>query len=214
MSPRVKLPRPVRERRTHAERTAETRERVMAAVVEAISDVGFKRATAAEISRRAGVTWGAVQHHFGDKDGILMAVLEEAFRHLAEILGDVPEEEDLEKRVALFIDRSWLHFSSPHYRSTFEILLNLPEETELRWQREMLGQWRRIWSRHFHESDVRANGAPSQRTIELMLYTVSVLTGLATTQMLEGKSMRSRGRELGFLKDTLRSELEGTTRRP
>jgi AcrR family transcriptional regulator len=213
MSRRAKLPRPVRERRTHAERTAETRERVMAAVVAAISDVGFNRATAAEISRRAGVTWGAVQHHFGDKDGILMAVLEEAFHRFAEILGDVSEEEDLEKRVALFVERSWLHFSSPHYRSTFEILLNLPEETELQWQREMLGEWRRIWSRYFHESDVRANGAPSQQTIELMLYTVSVLTGLATTQMLEGKPMRSRSRELGFLKDTLRSELEGGTRR-
>lgn len=208
MSARVKHAGPARERRTHAERTAETRERVMAAVVEAISEVGFNRATAAEISRRAGVTWGAVQHHFGDKDGILMAVLEESFRHFAEILGEGPEEEDLEKRVALFVERSWLHFSSPQYRSTFEILLNLPEDAELHWQREMLGEWRRIWSRYFHESDQHAGGAPSQQTLELMLYTVSVLTGLATTQMLEGKPMRSRDRELGFLRDTLKSELE------
>jgi hypothetical protein len=52
-----------------------------------------------------------------------------------------------------------------------------------------------------------ANGAPSRRTTELMLYAVSVLTGLATTQMLEGKPSRFRGRELGFLKDTLTSEL-------
>ena len=50
----------VRVRRTDAERTADTRERVMTAVVETISDVGFNRTTAAEIPRRAGVTWGAV----------------------------------------------------------------------------------------------------------------------------------------------------------
>jgi AcrR family transcriptional regulator len=77
------------QRRTHAERTALMRERVMLAVVEVIADVGFARTTAAEIARRAGVTWGAVQHHFGDKDGILMAVLEESFSHFADELGEV-----------------------------------------------------------------------------------------------------------------------------
>ncbi len=48
----------------------------MAAVLESIAEVGFQRTTAAEITRRAGVTWGAVQHHFGAEDGILRAVLE------------------------------------------------------------------------------------------------------------------------------------------
>ena len=48
----------------------------MKAVVETIADVGFQKTTAAEIARRAGVTWGAVQHHFGGKEGILLAVLE------------------------------------------------------------------------------------------------------------------------------------------
>ena len=141
-------------------------------------------------------------------------MLEDSFLHFAEILGDVPEEEDLEKRIAQFVERSWLHFSSPYYRSTLEILLNLPAGIELRWQNEMLRAWRRIWFRYFQEGAVRASGAPSQQTIELMLYTVSVLSGLATTQMLEGKLTRSRGRELGFLKNTLKSELEQHSQRP
>ena len=63
------------ERRSHAERRAETRARIIEAVIESIAEVGFHRTTAVEITRRAGVTWGAVQHHFGDKDGILLAVL-------------------------------------------------------------------------------------------------------------------------------------------
>lgn len=202
MSSRIRAAGAIPERRTHAERTAETRERVVAAVVETIADVGFTRATAAEIARRAGVTWGAVQHHFGDKDGILMAVLEESFDRFAAVLSDPPEAAVREDRVAHFVDRSWLHFSSPHYRSTFEILLNLPAETELPWQREMLSEWRRIWSRYFPESD-----PANQQTVELMLYAVSVLTGLATTQMLEGNPTRRRDRELGLLKDTLAREL-------
>lgn len=203
MSSRIRLPAAVRERRSHAERTAETRSRVMAAVVASIADVGYQKTTASEIARRAGVTWGAVQHHFGDKDGILMAVLEESFDHFAELLKQVPDnDEDLGKRVALFVDRGWEHFAGPRYRSTFEILLNLPPDVELSWRSEMLAAWMRIWSQYFPES------RPSRRrTVELMHYTISVLSGLATTQMLEGDGVRTRARELGFLKDTLVREL-------
>ncbi len=68
-------------RRSQAERTAETRGRIVGAVVESIREVGLQRTTAAEVSRRAGVTWGAVQHHFGGKDGMLEAVLEHSFDH-------------------------------------------------------------------------------------------------------------------------------------
>ena len=66
MSARVRQA-PPRERRSQTERTAETRERVMAAVVESIAEVGYPKTTANEIARRAGVTWGAVQHHFGER---------------------------------------------------------------------------------------------------------------------------------------------------
>jgi AcrR family transcriptional regulator len=203
VSERVRIPPPERPRRSHAERTAETRERVMAAVIASIAEVGYQKTTAAEIARRAGVTWGAVQHHFGDKDGILMAVLESSFSRFAEILADVPsEDEDLEKRVALFVDRSWEHFASPHYRSTFEILLNLPQDLDLSWQTEMLGAWTGLWTRYFPESS-----AAKRRTLDLMRYTVSVLSGLATTKMLEGEEARTRSREIAFLKDTIVREL-------
>ena len=44
-----------------------------------------------------------------------------------------------------------------------------------------------------------------------MHYAVSVLSGLATTRMLEGKRAGSRAAELEFLKDTLSRELAGTS---
>jgi AcrR family transcriptional regulator len=195
-----------RERRSHAERTADTRRRVMAAVVESIAEVGYQGTTAAEIARRAGVTWGAVQHHFGDKDGILMAVLSRGFERFAERLSEAPDDgTDLGKRVALFVDRSWEHFASPQFRSTFEILLNLPPDLELSWQDAMLGAWGRIWSRYFPGSRRSRGGS-----FDLMHYTIAVLSGLAATQMLEGEGARVRATELGFLKDTLVRELART----
>jgi len=192
-----------RQRRSHAERTAQTRQRVIAAVVESIAEVGYQRTTATEIARRAGVTWGAVQHHFGDKDGILLVVLEASFERFAQIVGDTPpKESDLEERVALFVDRSWEHFGSPHYRSTLEILLNLSSALELSWQSEMLASWLDLWSAYFPECKSRR-----RRTIDLMRYTISVLSGLATTRMLEGAEASIRANELGFLKETLVREI-------
>ena len=57
-----------RVRRSQAERSAETRTRILAAGIDSIADVGLQRSTAAEIACSAGVTWGAVQHHVGDKE--------------------------------------------------------------------------------------------------------------------------------------------------
>lgn len=195
------------QRRSHAERTAQTRARIMGAVVDCIADVGFGRTTAAEIARRAGVTWGAVQHHFGGKDGILIAVLEDSFDRFASRLDDIETEgAPLEKRVDQFIERAWQHFGSAHYRSTFEILLSYagPEgtEPETLWQDEMLRAWDRIWNGLFSDAELSRRD-----TIRLQYYTISVLTGLASTQMLGRRRARTLGAELQLLKDTLVREL-------
>jgi AcrR family transcriptional regulator len=63
-------------RRTHAERSAETIERLLDAAIEAIVDVGYHRATVTEICARAGVTQGAVFHHFETRVELVLTALE------------------------------------------------------------------------------------------------------------------------------------------
>jgi len=199
-----------RARRSHAERTAETRARILAAVVESIAEVGFERTTAVEITERAGVTWGAVQHHFGDKDGVFVAVLEESFRRFAERLEGVPGAEAgaaLERRAALFVDRAWEHFSSPLFRSTFEILRSHLGREDLHpqdWQARMFRGWDRIWMRIFGDAPVAR-----RRHLVLQHYGVSLLTGLASTLALDPSGSRLRAAGLELLKDTLVRELAG-----
>ncbi len=203
----VSLAIPSKERRSHAERTAETRAKIIAAVVESIAEVGFQRTTASEIANRAGLTWGAVQHHFGGKDGILIAVLENSFNRFGDGLGDIPlEGTPLEKRASLFIDRAWQHFGSAEYRSTFEILLNYLGRADLEehptWQERMFPAWDRIWRRFFGDAPISR-----RRHFVLQHYTISALSGLASTLMLEGGEARLRDAELDLLKDTLAREL-------
>jgi len=198
-----------RPRRSHAERTAETRARILAAVVESIAEVGFQRTTAVEITRRAGVTWGAVQHHFGDKDGILIAVLEDSFDRFAALLAEVDVAGlSLERRVERFVDRAFAHFTSRAYASTFEILLDhLRREGSWKrdgasWQTEMSRAWDREWRRFFGDAPL-----PRRRQGVLQHYAIAVLSGLATMLTLEGGTARLREAELGLLRDTLVREL-------
>jgi len=194
-----------RERRTHAERTAETRARIIAAVVDSIAEVGFGRTTAAEVTRRSGVTWGAVQHHFGGKDGMLIAVLEDSFDRFARRLGEIPlEGTSLEERAALFIEAAWEHFSSPHFRSTFEILLNATGrssgEEVPSWQSQMAQAWDRVWQHLFHDAPV-----PRRRRAILQRQVIATLVGMGSLVILEGGAGRSE--ELELLKEHLVREL-------
>jgi AcrR family transcriptional regulator len=204
MSPRVELARRRPRRRSHAERTAETRAALMDAVVASISELGFKRSTASEIARRAGVTWGAVQHHFGGKDGILTAVLEDSFNRFAERLSGIDVAgESLEARAELFVERAWEHFGSAHFRSTFEILQHYAEPSgEHGWQGQMLAAWNRVWSQLFDDRHLSRG-----RRIALQHYTISVLAGLASMLRFESPSASVRAQELDLLKGTLVREL-------
>lgn len=216
------LPPPRRRRRTQAERTAETRTRIIAATVEGINEVGFQRTTTAEISRRSGLTWGAIQHHFGSKDGILAAVLEDSFNRfaagLAEAFEPLGPETSLRERIDAFVDAAWSHFESIHYRATFEILLEEatarrvdPERAgDLSWQEEMLLALTRTWQQLF--PDVRLG---RWGTMMILHYTISTLAGLASSNMLSDRENPFVKRELALLKSTLADEFEssGTDRR-
>jgi AcrR family transcriptional regulator len=204
---RIHLPLRARGRRSHAERTAETRARILSAVFESIAEVGFQRTTASEVARRSGVTWGAVQHHFGGKDGLLVAVVEDSFDRFAARLEGIPTEgESLRKRASHFIERAWEHFSSREYRSTFEILLNdLGREDASRattWQDRMFRAWDGVWMRLFHDAPITR-----RRHVVLEHYVISTLSGLASTLMLEGGEAVLRHEELALLEDLLAREL-------
>jgi TetR/AcrR family transcriptional regulator, regulator of cefoperazone and chloramphenicol sensitivity len=75
--------RPVNGKQLRADRT---RAMVIDETVRCVIEEGFGAASAKHITERAGVTWGVIQYHFGDRDGLLMAVVDEGFGHLLETL--------------------------------------------------------------------------------------------------------------------------------
>lgn len=57
--------------------------------VRCVIEEGFAAASAKHITERAGVTWGVIQYHFGDRDGLLMAVVDRGFVDLQASLREV-----------------------------------------------------------------------------------------------------------------------------
>lgn len=76
------------QRRTQAERRAETRRALLAAARQLFAERGYAAASSEEIVGLAGVTRGALYHHFKDKRDLFRAVVEEIEQEIDErVLG-------------------------------------------------------------------------------------------------------------------------------
>src|SRR3954451_19196679 len=98
-------------RRTQAERRAATRAALLAAARSLFAARGYAEVATEEVVQRAGVTRGALYHHFAGKHELFAAVYEEVERELTErIVREIPLEGDpdplgvLRRGAAAFLD--------------------------------------------------------------------------------------------------------------
>lgn len=65
-----------RPRRRNADRSAETRLKLLDATIESLAEVGWAATSTTEVVRRAGVSRGAQVHHFPAKEDMVLAAVE------------------------------------------------------------------------------------------------------------------------------------------
>jgi AcrR family transcriptional regulator len=174
-----------------AAKSEATRDSVIRAVIGIIRESGFASATSTEIAKRAGVTWGAVQHHFGGKEEILEEVLarsHRAFQHA--MANSVFTKGSPETRVAQYVDAAWEHYRGDEYMAAMEILLATRGHAGAtqHWsvghsRAEHLALGRRI----FHDSS-----ASRQRLLEAIYLVHCMLTGILIETVLEGAQFNAR----------------------
>ena len=112
-------------RRTSAPRKRgdDTRATIIGETVRCIREEGFAAATAKHVAERAGVTWGVIQYHFGDRNGLLMAVVDDGVARLVDSLSSADVSDlPLRERIEVVIDIAWSCYSSPTSMAAFEIL--------------------------------------------------------------------------------------------
>lgn len=123
MASRVSPRRPAHGNQARAERT---RARAVEETVRCVIEEGIAAASAKHIAERAGMTWGVIQYHFGDRDGLLMAVVDLGFSQLLEALHDLPPAAappDGRHRAEQVVTAAWEAMSSPTSRAAIEILI-------------------------------------------------------------------------------------------
>ncbi|BBX39583.1 TetR family transcriptional regulator [Mycobacterium tuberculosis variant microti OV254] len=104
------------------ERGDRTRELLIDETVRCIREEGFSAASARHIIERAGLSWGVIQHHFGDRDGLLTAVIEDAVDRLSaalDLLADPSQVTDTEE----WVRATWEAFANPKAMAGLEILI-------------------------------------------------------------------------------------------
>jgi AcrR family transcriptional regulator len=122
MGPRTAARRPAQGNQLRAD---STRAAVIGETIRCVHEEGFGAASARHITKQAGVTWGVIQYHFGDRDGLLMAVVDYGFAELIQILKGLPPESSTmttRQRITFGVDAAWTALSSPKSLAALEIL--------------------------------------------------------------------------------------------
>jgi AcrR family transcriptional regulator len=118
--------------RTQSERRADTRERLLAAAAQLFADHGVDAVSVDSVAEAAGRTSGAVYDHFGSKQGMLLALLDEWEQSLVTVIAAEFElATDVAERLRAVADNLISHPSEETRR-----LLLLEQELALRAARD------------------------------------------------------------------------------
>lgn len=121
------------ERRPNALRTAETRKALIEATIACLCDLGYSRTTTLEISRRAEITPGALQHHFGKKDELVLAALDTLMVEMSIVLDRAEHVHGtIQQKIGAFVDLLWDEFyADARYIAVWEIVIGSRGEPDL-----------------------------------------------------------------------------------
>lgn len=134
MKPDQKLKtKPVRARRTQAERSDAMRERLLAATLQSLAEDGYAGSTLSSIVRRAGVSRGAQVHHYPNKQALFLDTAEDVVRHtyrrLGALLLSIADEDN---RLQALVEAAWEQvFATPLFSAYAELLVASQRDADL-----------------------------------------------------------------------------------
>lgn len=155
------------------------REKLIETALDVIHDLGYRSATTIEFSRRAGVSRGALLHHFPTRSDIIIAAMEKLLREATIEIRQVADrvacgEVSLEE----FVDFLWTMFSGRFFYVSLEFINEARTDPDLRSRMIPVVQdfhtaLDGIWS----EFEKRDNDQPGSTDIALKL-TVCLVRGM------------------------------------
>ncbi|MCA0042203.1 TetR/AcrR family transcriptional regulator [Celeribacter litoreus] len=172
-------------RRTQAERSQETRNKVCEATLKALVEVGYEQISTTLIAQKANVSRGALTHQFPTRNDMLVA----AFERLVEGWRDgYPFSLDPDKtqlKVDELIDALWQNiFADGRYIAAMELMLAARQDNDLGHAlRDILVSWIRKRDR-ITVRLVGGNVDDAEAELRVQLH-LSVLRGIAMHQSFD-----------------------------
>jgi AcrR family transcriptional regulator len=122
-------------RRTQAERSAETTAKLLDATAACLIERGYVGTSTVEVCRRAGVSRGALLHHFPSKDDLVAAavlyIVDLRVDEFRAAMATVPPEADLVTRLETAIDVLWGIFKGDTVAAWLELIVASRTDPEL-----------------------------------------------------------------------------------
>lgn len=111
-----------RTRRTQEERSAETRRKILDATLESLVELGYAATSTPEVCQRAGMSRGALLHHFPTKaELVIEAVAHLAGRRGIELHRLAQQEDGAGDPVDRVCDFMWGAFAEPTFHAALEL---------------------------------------------------------------------------------------------
>lgn len=111
-------------------RGRETRQLLLREAVHCLAEGGPEAVSANAVARRAGATWGTIQHQFGDADGLWAAVLEHIADQASFAALPVPTHPEITDRVDAVVDLMWHAVQRPSAVAFYQLRAGLPHRRE------------------------------------------------------------------------------------
>jgi AcrR family transcriptional regulator len=173
---------------------------VLEATVELLAERGYGGTSTRLAAERAGVSLGALQHHFRTKAELSVEALRYASRRLArEFVAAAPADGDATERFAAILDRLFVVFRGATFAAAVEIHLAARTDPDLQQAAAELN--------HDVEDLIRASARELLPEVidrpefpALLQTSLSAVRGLALTSMAP---LRDRGEEWGQVRGQL-----------
>lgn len=118
--------------RTQENRSAAARALLVHAAIELLADRGFARATTAVIASKAGMTTGALHHHFPAKESLFLAVLDELTVQALELFERLGATADASRSLPrAIVTDLWSLYGSKQYWAVWEINMGYRADNDM-----------------------------------------------------------------------------------
>ena len=185
----------------HAERTAAMRKRLIDAAIECLGKLGYGATTLQEVTAAAGVSRGAILHHFPNKVDLMIAVAEYAAekqnRHVArQLAGTTP---GMDRFLAITM-ATWDAMQRPPAIALLEIMMGSRSDAELGARFPAVIEALEKYQREGVWEQAQSVGITDKAEIEAMTYLHNAaMRGLAIELMLN-KDTKKAGAAMKLLK--------------